>query len=126
MRITAGCRTQNLARRQSHALQIGFAAAFQQLTQQQPFSAGGGYIAQQLGHAAAQCLCNLLQHQDGDIARAVFKIGQMALRHLGGRCQSTACQTTAGAQIAHPLTQRLQQRILACFTLLHIQFWCRH
>ncbi|MPN56272.1 hypothetical protein SDC9_203958 [bioreactor metagenome] len=115
MGIAHGRRSQNLSGRQSHALQVGFAAAFQQLAQQQPFSTGSRHIAQQLGHAALKCICYLLQHQDGDIARAVFEIGQMALRHHGRRSQSTARETAARTQIAHPLAQGLQQRAFARF-----------
>ena len=79
MRISTRRSAQNFGGGHAHAVHIVFAAAFQQLAQQQPFGAGGGHIAQQLCHAALQRQRYLVQDQDRDIARAVLQVGQMPL-----------------------------------------------
>ena len=75
----------------------------------------------ELDPPAMQRLRDLVQHQDGDIARAVFQIGQMPLRYLSRRCQAAPRQPTASPQIAHPLAQGLKQRTFTRF--VHV---CNH
>ncbi len=107
----AGRRAQQLACGQAHAAQVLFIAAFQQFADQQPFGAGGGHVAQQLGHGALQGLCNMVQDQHRHIARAVFEVGQVALRDIGRRRQGAPRHAPARAQAAHTLAQRLQHLV---------------
>ncbi|MPN21149.1 hypothetical protein SDC9_168528 [bioreactor metagenome] len=110
--VAAGRRAQQFASGNAHAVQFFFAAAFEQLADQQPFGAGGGDVAQQLGHGALQRLRDLVQHQNGDVAGAVFQIGKVALGYLGATGQAAPREAAPRAQLAHPLAQGLQQLVL--------------
>ena len=112
MQIAGGRGAEDFSGGEAHAAQLVLVAAFEQFADQQPFGAGSRHVAQQLGHGAMQRLRDLVQHQDGDIAGAVFEIGEMPLGDFGGDGQAAPRDAALRPQLAHAFAQGLQHLIL--------------
>ena len=84
----------------------------EQFADQQPFGRAGGHVAEQFGQRALQRVGHLQQHQDRGVADAVLEVGEMALGDAGALGQRLARHAAAGAQRAHALAQRDEERML--------------
>ena len=79
---------------------------------EQPFRRLGRHVAQKLGERALERLRHLQKDKDRRVADAIFEIGEMPLGDVRRQRQRLAGHAAAGAQCAHALAERDQERLL--------------
>lgn len=113
--------TEEFDQRKSSAAQIVFSATAQQVSDQQAFRSGGGFVADQFGQRSAERIGHLTQHQDRGIAHAKFEIGEMALGNLRGARQGATGHAAARTKRPGPLPESHQKGIAFGRAMLGIQ-----
>ncbi len=107
-------RAEQSGQMQSRAPQVGFVTAIEHVADQQPFGRRRGDIPQKRGQRTLERQRDLLQDEDGCVARARFEIGEMSLGDPSAHGERPAGQPAAGADRPDALGEDAEEGSVRC------------